>query len=159
VNRYVYEIYVKARCDLVTKDKPCKLAVTGDLARVNFRGKAVTIGGPKQVDPRLPCRNIKGKTSNQSREMYTPAVAGYVDEGYIMKYFNAMVASFREIEAQGYCVVQDIRHTVYIEVNVVADMAFLHKFLGRGGGSHACTHFCFLLCTASSKYRNQGHPG
>ena len=102
VNRYVYEIYVKARCDFVTKDKPWKLALTGDLARVNFRGKAITIGGPKQVDSRLPCQAMKGKTSNQSREMYTPAVAGYVDEGYIMTYFNAMVASFREIETHGH---------------------------------------------------------
>jgi hypothetical protein len=158
VNRYVYEIYVKARCDLVTKDKPWKLAVTGDLARVNFRGKAITIGGPKQVDPRLPSQEKKGKTSNQSREMYTPAVAGYVDEGYIMTYFNAMVAAFREIETQGYCVVEGITHTVYIEVSVVADMAFLQKYLGRGGGSHACTHFCFL-CSISSKYRHKGYPG
>jgi hypothetical protein len=158
VNRYVYEIYVKARCDFVTKDKPWKLALTGDLARVNFRGKAITIGGPKQVDPRLPCQAMKGKTSNQSREMYTPAVAGYVDEGYIMTYFNAMVASFREIETQGYCVVQGIRHMIYIEVNVVADMAFLQKYLGRGGGSHACTNFCFF-CSVSSKYRHQGYPG
>ncbi len=157
-NRYVYEIYVKARCDLVTKDKPWKVAVRGDLARVNFRGKEITIGGPKQVDPRLPCQAMKGKTSNQSREMYTPAIAGYVDEGYIMTYFNAMVASFREIATQGYCVVQGIRHTVYIEVNVEADMAFLQKYLRRGGGSHACTHFCFL-CSVSSKYRNQGYPG
>jgi hypothetical protein len=158
VSRYVYEIYVKARCELVTKDKPWKLVVTGDLARVNFRGKAITIGGPKQVDPRLPCQEKKGKTSNQSREMYTPAVAGYVDESYIMKYFNAMVAAFREIERQGYCIVEGTIHTVYIEVYVVADMAFLHKYLGRGGGSHACTHFCFL-CSVASKYRHKGYPG
>ncbi len=51
----------------------------------------------------------------------------YVDEGYIMTYFNAMVPSFREIETQGYCVVQGIRRTVYIEVNVVADVALLQK--------------------------------
>ncbi len=65
-NRYVYEIYVKARCDLVTKEKPWKLAETGDLARVNFRGKAINIGGPKQVNPRLPCQAMMGETSNQS---------------------------------------------------------------------------------------------
>jgi hypothetical protein len=158
VNRYVYEIYVKARCDLVTKDRPWQIALTGDLARVNFRGKAITIGGPKQVDPRLPNSEKTGKTSNQSRKMYTPAVAGYVNEGYVMSYFNAMVAAFRKIESQGYCVVGGEAHTVYIDVSVVADMAFLHKYMGRGGGSHACTNFCWL-CSVNRKYRQEGYPG
>jgi hypothetical protein len=158
VNRYVYEIYVKARCDLVTKEKPWQVALTGDLARVNYRGKAITIGGPKQVDARLASQGKTGKTSNQSREMYTPAVAGYVNEGYIMTYFNAMVAAFREIETQGYCVVEGTTYPVYIEVSVVADMAFLQKYLGRGGCSHTCTNFCFL-CSVSRKYRAEGYPG
>jgi hypothetical protein len=57
VNRYVYEIYVKARCPLVTKDKPWIIPLTGDLARVNYRGKAITMAGPKQADPRLPWNN------------------------------------------------------------------------------------------------------
>jgi hypothetical protein len=148
VNRYVYEIYVKARCELVTKEQPWQLSATGDLARVNFRGKCITMAGPKQVDPRLTCQEKTGKTSNQSRKMYTPVVAGYVDEGHILSYFNALVAAFRQIvEAQGYCVVDGVRHTVYIDVSVVADMAFLHKYLGRGGGSHACTHFVlYVVC-------------
>jgi hypothetical protein len=37
-------------------------------------------------------------------------------------------------------------------------MAFLQKYLGRGGGSHACTQFCFL-CSVSRKYRQEGFPG
>ena len=90
--------------------------------------------------------------------MYTPAVAGYVNEGYVMSYFNAMVAAFRKIESQGYCVVGGEAHTVYIDVSVVADMAFLHKYMGRGGGSHACTNFCWL-CSVNRKHRQGGYPG
>lgn len=37
-------------------------------------------------------------------------------------------------------------------------MSYLHKYLRRGGGSHCCTHFCFL-CSISSKYRQEGYPG
>ena len=158
VNRYVYEIYVKARSAGVTKDNPWKIALTGDLARVNFRGKAITLAGPKRVDPRLPCQGKTMKTSNQSRELYTPAVAGYVDEGYIMKYFDELVAEFRIIEAQGFCEVDGQKHLVHISVIVVADMAYLHKYLKRGGGSHVCTNFCFL-CSVNKKYRAQGYPG
>ena len=158
VNRYVYEIYVKARSALVTKEKPWIVPLTGDLARVNYRGKAITLAGPKRADPRLPCQGGTMKTSNQSREMYTPAVAGYVDEGHVMQYFDAMVASFRDIESRGYCVVDGQRHEVFIDVVVVADMAFLHKYLRRGGGSHACTHFCFL-CSINKKFRADGYPG
>ena len=51
VNRYVYEIYVKARCPLVTKNKPWIIPLTGDLARVNYRVKAITMAEPKQADP------------------------------------------------------------------------------------------------------------
>jgi hypothetical protein len=90
--------------------------------------------------------------------MYTPAAAGYVDEGHVMKYFDAMVAAFRDIEARGYCAVDGVRHPVFIEVIVVADMAYLHKYLRRGGGSHACTNFCFL-CSVNKKYRAEGYPG
>ena len=158
VNRYIYEIYVKARCTLVTQEKPWIVPLTGDLARVNYRGKAITMCGPKRADPRLPCQQGTMKTSNQSREMYTPAAAGYVDEGHVMKYFEAMVAAFRDIEARGYCVVDGVRHIVFIDVIVVADMAYLHKYLRRGGGSHACTHFCFL-CSVNKKYRAGGYPG
>jgi hypothetical protein len=158
VNRYVYEVYVKARCPLVTKEKPWLIPLTGDLVRVTSRGKSMTLCGPKIADPRLPCQQATGKTSNQSRNLYTPAVAGYVDEAHLMKYFDRMVACFREIEARGFCVVDNVRHEVFIDVLVVADMAYLHKYLGRGGGSHSCTHFCFL-CSVSSKYKAEGYPG
>jgi hypothetical protein len=158
VNRYVYEVYVKARSPLVTKEKPWLVPLSGDLVRVTSRGKSMTICGPKLADPRLPCQQATGKTSNQSRNLYTPAVAGYVDEAHLMKYFDRMVACFREIEAQGFCVVDNVRHEVFIDVLVVADMAYLHKYLRRGGGSHSCTHFCFL-CSVSSKYRAEGYPG
>jgi hypothetical protein len=50
VNRYVYEVYVKARSSLVTKDKPWLVALSGDLVRVTTRGKSMTICGPKLVD-------------------------------------------------------------------------------------------------------------
>ncbi len=70
----------------------------------------MTICGPKLVDPRLPCQQATGKTSNQSSNLYTPAVAGYVDEAHLMKY------------------IQNERHEVFIDVLVVADMAYLHKF-------------------------------
>jgi hypothetical protein len=158
VNRYVYEVYVKARSALVTKEKPWLVALSGDLVRVTTRGTSMTICGPKLVDPRLPCQQATGKTSNQSRCLYTPAVAGYVDEAHLMKYFDRLVDCFREIQEQGYCVVENERHEVFIDVVVVADMAYLHKFLRRGGGSHSCTHFCFL-CSVSSKYKQEGYPG
>ena len=98
------------------------------------------------------------KESNQSRQLYTPAVAGYVNEGYVMKYFDEMVAAFRAIEARGYCEVEGMTYPVFINVIVVADMAYLHKYLRRGGGSHACTNFCFL-CSINKKYRQEGYPG
>jgi hypothetical protein len=69
-----------------------------------------------------------------------------------MKYFDKMVNCFREIEARGFCVVGDERHDVFINVLVVADMSYLHKYLQRGGGSHSSTNFCFL-CSVNRKYR------
>jgi hypothetical protein len=158
VNRYVYEIYVKARCNLVSKEDPWIVPLTGDLARVNYRGKAITMAGPKQADPRLPCQQGTMKDSNQSRQLYTPAVAGYVNEGYVMRYFDEMVAAFRVIEQRGYCEVEGLTYPVFLNVIVVADMAYLHKYLRRGGGSHACTNFCFL-CSINKKYRQEGYPG
>jgi len=158
VNRYVYEIYVKARSPLVTKERPWVVPLTGDLARVSTRGKAITMCGPKQSDPRLPCQQGTGKTCNQSRNLYTPAVAGYVNEAHLMEYFDRMVACFQDVQNKGYCVVDNVRYDVYIDVIVVADMSYLHKYLRRGGGSHSCTHFCFL-CSLNSKYRQEGYPG
>jgi hypothetical protein len=158
VNRYVYEVYVKARSPLVTKEKPWLVPLSGDLVRVNSRGNSITMCGPKIADARLPCQQATAKTSNQSRNLYTPAVAGYVDEAHVMKYFDRMVNCFRDIEARGFCVVNNVQHEVFIDVLVVADMSYLHKYLRRGGGSHSCTHFCFL-CSISSKYRAEGYPG
>ena len=77
------------------------MPLTGDLARVSSRGKAITMCGPKISDPRLTCQQATGKTSNQSRNLYTPAVAGYVDEKHIMKYFDRMVECFREFKKDG----------------------------------------------------------
>ncbi len=153
----MYEVYVEARSALVTKDKPWLVALSGDLVRVTTRGKLMTICGPKLVDC-LASRQLVSKTSNQSRNLYTPAVAGYVDEAHLMKYFDRLVDCFREIQEQGYCVVLNERHEVFIDVIVVADMAYLHKYIRRGGGSHSYTHFCFL-CIISSKYRQEGYPG
>ena len=158
VNRYVYEVYVKARCASATVEQPWIVPLTGDLAIVSGRGKQLTMCGPKEADPRLACQQATGKTSNQSRNMYTPAVAGYVDESNVMKYFDKMVNCFREIEARGFCVVGDERHDVFINVLVVADMSYLHKYLRRGGGSHSSTNFCFL-CSVNRKYRHEGYPG
>jgi hypothetical protein len=121
----------------VTKDDPWRLPLTG--------GKTLTMCGPKEADPRLPCQQATGKTSKQSRNLYTPAVVGYVDEGHVMKYFDRMIACFREIQSRGYCVVDNEKHEVFIDVIVVADMSFLHKDLRRGGGSHSCTIFCFYV--------------
>jgi hypothetical protein len=53
----VYEIYYKTFNSSVTKVNPWIVPVTGDLARVSYRGKSVTMCGPKEADPRLPSQN------------------------------------------------------------------------------------------------------
>ncbi len=58
------------------KERPWVVPLTGDLVSVSIRGKAITLCDPKQSDPRLPCQQGAGRTSNQSRNIYTPAVAG-----------------------------------------------------------------------------------
>jgi hypothetical protein len=58
VHRYVKAVYVDAWDSRATADDPYIyiVAVTGDLARVSFSGKAVTMCGAKQCDRRLvPC--------------------------------------------------------------------------------------------------------
>jgi hypothetical protein len=80
VNRYIYETYYKLHSTVATRDSPWCVCVTGDEARVNFRGKGITMCGVKQSDPRLPSQFATGKTMNQSRNLYSPAVAGYTDE-------------------------------------------------------------------------------
>ncbi len=137
---------VRAACTLVTKEDPWIVPLTGNLAWVNYRGKAITMAVPKQAYPRLPCQQGTMKEINQSRQLYTPAVAGYVNE---------MEAAFRAIEERGYCEVEGIRYPVFINVIIVADMAYLHKYQRRGDGSHACISFCFL-CSINKKTSSDG---
>jgi hypothetical protein len=47
---------------------------------------------------------------NQSKKLYTPAVAGYTDEKKMMPYFDEMVAAFMDIEEQGYCMYDNERY-------------------------------------------------
>ncbi len=53
VHRYVKAVYVDAWDSRAIADDPYIVAVTGDLARVFFSGKAVTMCGAKQCDRRL----------------------------------------------------------------------------------------------------------
>ncbi len=57
--------------------------------------------GVKQANPRLSAQFATGKTMNQSRNLYAPAVAGYTDEKTLMPYFEEMVAAFVDIEKKG----------------------------------------------------------
>ncbi len=114
--------------------------------------------GVKQADRRLPSQNLTGKTMNQSRHMYTPAMAGYKDEASIMPLFEEFVQAFRVIEERGYCVVDNKEYKVNIHTFVVADMAFEHKYLGRGGGSGSTTRFC-MFCSNPCHFRHKGYPG
>jgi hypothetical protein len=107
VNRYVYAIYYKTFNSSVTKANPWIVPVTGDLARVSYWGKAVTMCGPKEADSRLPSQNggyvSRGdctrqsvkveleQTMNQSRKLYTPAVAGFTSESDMIPYFCELV--------------------------------------------------------------------
>ena len=159
MNRYIYEVYQKtAMNSLVTKNNPWIIPLTGDLARVSLRGKGITMCGVKEADPRLPSQLLTGKTMNHSKNLYTPAVAGYTDEKKMMPYFDEMVAAFMEIEERGYCMFDNDRKYVNIKCVIVADMSFLHKYLNRGGGSATTTCFCFM-CSSKSYYRHKGYPG
>jgi hypothetical protein len=86
VNRYIYETYYKLHSTVATRDCPWCVCVTGDEARVNFRGKGITMCGVKQSDPRLPSQFATGKTMNQSRNLYSPAIAGYTNEKSNLSY-------------------------------------------------------------------------
>jgi hypothetical protein len=158
VNRYIYETYYKLHSTVATRDCPWCVCVTGDEARVNFRGKGITMCGVKQSDPRLPSQFATGKTMNQSRNLYSPAVAGYTNEKSMMPYFEEMVAAFVDIEKKGYCTVEGVNYPIFIRCIVVADMSFLHKYLGRGGGSAKTICFCFM-CSSKCHYRHKGYPG
>jgi hypothetical protein len=160
VNRYVYEVYCKIdpECHLAPAEDPWLVPLTGDLARVSFRGKFITMCGVKQADRRLPSQRATGKTINQSRHMYTPALAGYRDENSLMPYFEEFMRAFKEIEKRGFCVVDGNEHRVNIYPFLVADMAFEHKFLKRGGGSAKTIRFC-MFCSNACHFRHKGYPG
>ena len=159
VNRYVKAVYFDAWDSRATENDPYVLAVTGDLARVSFSGKAVTLGGPKQCDRRLVSQLLTGKANmNQSRTLYTPAIGGYSSESDMMPLFEQLVDYFVEIEKQQFCVVDGKEYEVFIKVLVVADMMFLQKFTGHGGGCATSTYFC-MFCSCMSKFRHEGEPG
>jgi hypothetical protein len=158
LNHYVKTIYYDACCDSVTANEPWILPLTGDGVRTSTRGRFVTVVGPKMSDHRLVNQERSGKTMFQGSDMYTPAAAGYVDENGLMEFFHLLVKECLKIEEQQFCVVNDKKYTVYIKVAVIADLAFLHKYVQRGGGSHSTTCFC-LFCGALRNFRHHGYPG
>ena len=158
VNRYIKTMYYDNRCDSVTKEDPWIIPLTGDLVVTPKRGAHITVLGPKLADRRLVQQELTGKTMNQSSGMYTPAVAGFVDEAELMPYFHRLVDEFLQIERQQYCVVNDQKYTVYLHIIVIADLSFLHKYTRRGGGSHASTCFC-MFCGAFRNFKHLGYPG
>jgi hypothetical protein len=158
VHRYVKRIYYDACCESMNKDAPWIVPITGDGVVTSRRGTFATVLGPKLANRRLVQQEKTGKTMNQSSDMYTPAVAGFVDEAELMPYFHRLVSEFLQIEEQQYCVVNGKRYPVYLQIIVVADLSFLHKYTGRGGGSHASTCFC-MLCGALRHFKHLGYPG
>ena len=160
VNRYVYEVYhqIDPNCEMATEHDPWLVPVTGDGTRVSYRGKSITMCGVKQADGRLPSQHETGKTMNQSRHMYVPALAGYTDEKSIMPYFEEFIRAFRDIEDRGFCVVEKKEYKVHIRCFVVGDLAFEQKYLQRGGGSGKTTRFCFM-CSNTCNFRHKGYPG
>jgi hypothetical protein len=158
IHRYVKRIYYDACCDLVTKDAPWVVPITGDGVRTSQRGTAVTVLGPKLADRRLVKQEQTGKTMCQSSGMYTPAVAGFMDEKELMPWFHRLVAEFLRIEEQQYCLVNGKKYTVHLHISVIADLSFLHKYTERGGGSHTSNCFC-ILCGALRNFRHLGYPG
>jgi hypothetical protein len=158
LNHYVKTIYYDACCDSVTPNEPWILPLTGDGVRTSTRGRLVTVVGLKMSDHRLVNQERSGKTMFQGSDMYTPAAAGYVDENGLMEFFHLLVKECLKIEEQQYCVVNGKKYTVYIKVAVIADLAFLHKYVQRGGGSHSTTCFC-LFCGALRNFRHHGYPG
>jgi hypothetical protein len=76
----------------------------------------------------------------------------------MMPLFEQLVDAFVEIEKQQFCVVDGKEYEVFIKVLVVADMMFLQKYTGHGGGCASTTHFC-MFCSCISKFRHEGEPG
>ena len=76
----VKQVCYDAKLGGVTKEDPFVVALTGDAARVSQRGSMITTCGAKEVDRRLPSQQGTGKVMNQSRNLYTPMLAGYISE-------------------------------------------------------------------------------
>ncbi len=72
----------------------------GDGVRTSTRGGFVTVVGLKMADHRLVNQEHSGKTMFQGSDMYTPAVAGYVDENGLMQFFHLLVKECLKIEEQ-----------------------------------------------------------
>ena len=162
VHRYIKSTYYDKWDTRVTEDDPYIVVLTGDLARVSLKKKCVTLCGAKECDRRLTSQKQTvghRNNMNQSRNLYVPAMAGYVKESDIMPRFQQLVDLFVEVEQQKFIIVDNKRYdNVFIKVLVVADMMFLHKFTGRGGGCATSIHFC-MMCSCISKFRNEGEPG
>ena len=162
VHRYIKSTYYDKWDTRVTEDDPYIVVLTGDLARVSLKNKCVTLCGAKECDRRLKSQKQTvghQNNMNQSRNLYVPAMAGYVKESDIMPQFQQLVDLFVEVEQQKFIIVDNKRYdNVFIKVLVVADMMFLHKFTGRGGGCATSIHFC-MMCSCISKFRNEGEPG
>ncbi len=76
-----------------------------------------------------------------------------------MPLFEQLVEYFVEVDKQKFIMVGGQRYNnIFIKVLVVADMMFLQKFTGRGGGCTKTTHFC-MFCSCINKFRQEGEPG
>ncbi len=64
------------------KEDPWVVAPTGDYVG--------TVLCSKLADRRLVQQELTGKTEYQSRDMYTPAVSGFVDEAELMPYYHRL---------------------------------------------------------------------
>jgi hypothetical protein len=89
VHRYIKAVYYYCKWNTrVGVDDPYVILLTGDLARVSFKGKKfVTLCGAKECDRRLKSQKQTvghQNNMNQSRTLYVPAVAGYVTESDLM---------------------------------------------------------------------------
>ena len=109
VHRYIKAVYYDKWDTRVTADDPYVVVLTGDLARVSLKGKCVTLVGPKECDRRLKSQKQTvghQNNMNQSRTLYVPAAAGYVDESDLMPYFEQLLELFVEVEQQKYIIVE-----------------------------------------------------
>ncbi len=76
-----------------------------------------------------------------------------------MPLFEQLLEYFVEVEKQKFIEVDGQRYdNIFIKVLVVANMMFLPKFTGRGGGCAKTTHFC-MFRSCINKFRHEGEPG